>query len=118
MKFLSVLFMTAFLFCSSCTNIQHLTNTNIRELQGLSHDANLRMKYDAINAITASESAKCQSLGKLDAKDNGLDTGEKYAVLYLKSKVLELRGDSVVIAKIEKIGEYGNHAYGEGFKCK
>lgn len=116
MKFLA----TGFLLftVSACTNIQHLTNTNIADLQGLSTSQGLRMKYDAINTITAAEASKCQSLGKLDAKDNALDTGEKYAILYVKAKVLELKGDSVVIEKVDKIGEYGHHAFGEGFKCK
>ena len=111
--FLPVLFLAA-----SCANIQHLTNSNISELQGLSTNQSLRMKYDAVNTITAEEAAKCQSIGKLNAKDNALDTGEKYAILYVKAKALEAHADSVVIEKVEKVGEYGHHAYGEGFKCK
>lgn len=113
----SFLFFVLFLL-SSCSNIQHLTNSNISDLQGLSTNQTLRMKYDAVNTITADEAAKCQSVGKLDAKDNALDTGEKYAILYVKAKALELKADSVIIEKVQKVGEYGHHAFGEGFKCK
>ena len=105
------------LLAVSCANIQHLTNANLTDLQGLSTNHELRMKYDAINVITAEKAASCQRLGKLDAKDNVFDTGSNYAVLYVKAKVLELKGDSVIIERVEKVGDYGHHAYGEGFKC-
>lgn len=101
----------------SCTNIQHLTNSNLSDLQGLSMNQPLRMKYDSVKEIKVEEATSCKSLGNFEAKDNALDTGEKFALLYLKAKVLEVKGNSVVVKSQEKVGSYGNIARGEGFSC-
>lgn len=101
----------------SCTNIQHLTNSNLSDLQGLSMNQQLRMKYDSVKEIKAEETTNCKSVGNFEAKDNALDTGEKFALLYLKAMVLEAKGNSVVLKSQEKVGTYGNIARGEGFIC-
>jgi hypothetical protein len=94
-----------------------MTNGHLGDLQGLSLNRELRSKYETINTITSDEASKCKSMGKIKAKDNALDSGEKYAVLYLKAEALDLKSDSVVIEKIEKVGDYGHLALGEAFKC-
>lgn len=107
----------ALIFTVSCTNIQHLTNSNLSDLQGLSMNQALRMKYDSVKEIKAEETTSCKSIGNFEAKDNALDTGEKFALLYLKAMVLEAKGNSVVVKSQEKVGSYGNIARGEGFSC-
>ncbi len=109
--FLSLLLLT------SCANIQYLTNTNVGNIHGLSTNEALREKYDAIKEITAKAATQCKSLGKITANDNAFDAGERYAILYLKGTVRELKGDSVVVLKKEKVGDYGHTASGEAFLC-
>lgn len=110
-------FLLISLFISSCANIQHLTNVNLADIQGISTNQSLRDKYNTIKEIKKDETSHCKSLGKVKAQDNGFDTGEQYAVLYLKAAVMDLKGDSVLIEKKETVGDYGHKVYGEAFKC-
>lgn len=106
------------LVLSSCANLKHATNTNMKNV-GLFHRSPEYAKKieTSVSIKKDSEVSNCKKLGQYLGIDNVLETGENFAKLYLLKAVRDAGGDSVVILNHYKVGDYGYKYEGIGLKC-
>ena len=102
----------------SCANVRHATNTNVREFKNISHDIKWQKQIDRDVDIMSEEKVKnCNFIQDYTAKDNVIDQGEKFAILYIKLRAKEVEGNALVIESSQKIGDYGHTVYGKIYHC-
>ena len=123
MKTLSLfIFLFALAGCQSVhkaqENLKHATNVNLREVE---YFADKEGKADKLNervkTITPEKAKDCKKIKDYVGKDNTIDQGQQFAVLYLKHKAKQVEANAVVINKLKKIGDYGYEAHGTILSC-
>lgn len=104
---------------TSCTNLKHATSINFKDFKSFSRNASEKDYWDKkIKIMTVVDEKKCQDLGEVFGKDNAIDQGPEYAVLYMKVNADKLKADSIKINGQNKVGDYGNEAFGHAYKCE
>jgi len=91
----------------------------MQDHKSFSKSRDTRLKYNnRVKTIGAEEATSCKFVKDIIARDNFFDTGEEYAILYLKVKAYEkLEANAVTVDKVKKEGDYGHLAFGKAYNC-
>ena len=103
---------------AGCENLKHATNVNFSDMKNMRHDEALMAKLDKRVEVIDSKRAKyCSFIKDIIGRDNVLDQGMKYALYYAKYETFKLDGNSMVILKKEKVGDYGSRVRARAYRC-
>lgn len=104
---------------SGCTNLRHFTNTNLSSVtQFHNRDDFVEEVRKEVALRKASEVKSCDYLGEFKGKDNVVEQGEEYSILYFQLAIYNEEGNAAVIKKTKEIGDYGHLTKGKGYSCK
>lgn len=100
------------------TNLQHITNVNMQDHKAFHQNESAQDLYNQrVSTVDAGAASRCRFLSEIIAKDNLMDVGAKYAVLYVKVKSYEIGANAVVIDQVRSIGDAGFEAKGKAYDC-